>query len=308
MSRNIADNDDAPVGRVLSRREVLALLAGAGGAVLLAACDPFQSSSAQPASAPTQTTGTTAGQPTSAPTQTPTGLASRPTSVPTQTAAGSVIQPTAANSQPSPTANVASLPACVVRPEETEGPYFVDEKLNRSDIRSDPSDGSVKDGLPLLLAFRVSDVSNGCTPLKGAQIDVWHCDALGVYSDTNDPNWNTVGKKFLRGYQVTDANGTAQFTTIYPGWYRGRAVHIHFKIRTTTAAGKSYDFTSQLYFDNSLTDQVHAQQPYAAKGQRDTTNSADGIYQSSGGSQLLLNLSKSGQGYATTFDIGLQMA
>jgi protocatechuate 3,4-dioxygenase beta subunit len=307
MSENIADNDDAPVGRVLSRREVLALLAGAGGALLLAACDPFQSGSAQPTSVATQTTGTASSQPASAPTQTPTVPSSRPTSVPTQTAAGSV-QPTAVTSQASPTANVASLPACVVRPEETEGPYFVDEKLNRSDIRSDPSDGLVKDGLPLLLVFRVSDVSSGCIPLQGVQIDVWHCDALGVYSDTNDPSWNTVGKKFLRGYQVTDANGVAQFTTIYPGWYRGRAVHIHFKIRTTTAAGKSYDFTSQLYFDDSLTDQVHAQQPYASKGRRDTTNSRDGIYQSSGGSQLLLNLSKSGQGYATTFDIGLQMA
>ncbi|MGH7792987.1 MAG: twin-arginine translocation pathway signal protein, partial [Thermodesulfobacteriota bacterium] len=111
---------------------------------------------------------------------------------------------------------------CIVRPEQTEGPYFVDEKLNRSDIRLDPSDGSVKEGVPLQLVFHVSQVSKGgCAPLAGAVVGVWHCDALGVYSDVVDPSFSTVGKKFLRGYQVTDANGTAQFTTIYPGWYQG---------------------------------------------------------------------------------------
>ena len=128
----------------------------------------------------------------------------------------------------SPTADLAASADCVVRPEETEGPYFVDEKLNRSDIRSDPSDGSVKEGVALQLAFLVSQIAaSKCTPLPNAQIDVWHCDATGVYSDTIDPSWNTKGKKFLRGYQLTDTNGKAQFTTIYPGWYRGRTVHIH---------------------------------------------------------------------------------
>src|SRR5438093_9438898 len=93
------------------------------------------------------------------------------------------------------TAVAAAIPSCVVRPEQTEGPYFIDEKLNRSDIRSESSDGSVKDGVPLQLAFLVSQVGTGCAPLAGAQVDVWHCDALGVYSDTTDPSWNTVGKK-----------------------------------------------------------------------------------------------------------------
>ena len=207
----------------------------------------------------------------------------------------------------SPTSATASQPACVVRPEETEGPYFVDEKLNRSDIRSDPSDNSVKEGVPLQLAFLVSQVSNGCTPLAGAQVDVWHCDALGVYSDTTDPSWNTVGQKFLRGYQVTDAKGGAQFTTIYPGWYQGRTVHIHFKIRTTSTSGQSYEFTSQLFFDDTITDQVHTQQPYATKGQRTLRNDGDNIYQN-GGSQLMLPLTKSGQGYSSTFNIGLDLS
>ncbi|MCC3406077.1 MAG: hypothetical protein JGK17_10890 [Microcoleus sp. PH2017_10_PVI_O_A] len=109
-------------------------------------------------------------------------------------------------------------PACTVRPQQTEGPYFVDEKLNRSDIRSDPADGTIKQGVPLRLVFQVSQIRDrSCTPLKNAIVDVWHCDAAGVYSDASDRNFNTVGKKFLRGYQTTNANGIAEFLTVYPG-------------------------------------------------------------------------------------------
>jgi protocatechuate 3,4-dioxygenase beta subunit len=195
----------------------------------------------------------------------------------------------------------------MVKPQQTEGPYFVDEKLNRSDIRSDPSDGSVKQGVPLRLVFHVSRINGSfCTPLRGATIDLWHCDAMGVYSDVADPSFSTVGKKFLRGYQVTDANGTVNFVTIYPGWYPGRTVHIHFKIRTDSASQQGYEFTSQLYFDDALTDQIHAQAPYAAKGQRTQRNDQDGIFQG-GGQQLILQLTKDAVGYVGTFDIGLQL-
>jgi protocatechuate 3,4-dioxygenase beta subunit len=192
-----------------------------------------------------------------------------------------------------------------VRPEQTEGPYFVDEMLNRSDIRPDPSSGEVKEGLPLQITMRVSQIGDACAPLAGAQVDIWHCDALGVYSDTTDPGFDTVGQKFLRGYQVTDAHGVAQFTTIYPGWYQGRTVHIHFKIRTDPNSEVGEEFTSQLFFDDSLTDQVHAQEPYAGKGQRTLRNDGDGIFRE-GGDQLLLQLTPTGEGYAATFDIGLQ--
>lgn len=127
--------------------------------------------------------------------------------------------------------------SCVVRPQQTQGPYFVDERLNRSDIRADPSSGAVRAGIPLRLAFRVSRSSSGaCSALANAMVDVWHCDALGIYSDASDAGFNTVGQKFLRGYQLTDAAGLAQFTTIYPGWYSGRAVHIHFKLRSSAGA------------------------------------------------------------------------
>ncbi|MEA5623228.1 intradiol ring-cleavage dioxygenase [Nostoc sp. UHCC 0251] len=208
----------------------------------------------------------------------------------------------------SSTVESATLPACIVSPEQTEGPYFVDEKLNRSDIRSDPVDGSVKEGIPLQLTLHVSQVgSNGCTPLVGAIVDIWHCDALGVYSDVTDRSFNTVGKKFLRGYQITDAKGNVQFVTIYPGWYQGRTVHIHFKVRTNGISGQGYEFTSQLYFDDAISDRVYTQAPYASKGQRTQKNADDGIF-ADGGEQMLLKLTKNGQGYAATFDVGLQMA
>jgi protocatechuate 3,4-dioxygenase beta subunit len=197
--------------------------------------------------------------------------------------------------QPTVTAIQTALtgaPGCVARPALTEGPYFVDERLNRGDIRSDPSDGAVRPGVPLRLTFRVSSVAtHSCAALQGAMVDVWRCDALGIYSDVSDPSFNTAGKRFLRGYQVTDANGAATFTTIYPGWYQGRTVHSHFKIRASAGAGASHQFTSQLFFDDSLSDRVFAQAPYNSGGQRTARDNDDGIYRS-GGSQLLLNVTK----------------
>ncbi len=207
------------------------------------------------------------------------------------------------------TAAPATLPSCVVRPEQTQGPYFVDEKLDRSDIRSDPTDGSVKQGVPLRLLFRIAELKgNVCRSLADATVDVWHCDALGVYSDARDPRFgDTRGKKFLRGYQGTNAAGTAEFLTIYPGWYQGRTVHVHFKIRTGSASTAQHEFTSQLYFDDTLTDRVHAQLPYARKGQRILRNAGDGIFRD-GGTTLLLKVAKHGEGYAAAFDVALQMA
>jgi protocatechuate 3,4-dioxygenase beta subunit len=255
-------DDDAPVGRVLTRREVLTLLGGGTGAALLAACVPG-------------------------------ALAS-----PSSSASASAAATASASGQ------VAAVPACIVRPELTEGPYYVDEELNRSDIRSDPVSGDLRAGAALALAFAVSRIDGtACTAFENATVDIWHCDALGIYSDVQDPSGSTVGQKFLRGYQVTDAAGTAAFTTIYPGWYRGRAVHIHFKVRTESGL----EFTSQLFLDDSLTDTVHQGDPYASKGQRDTRNADDSIFRG-GGDQLLLDAHQDGDGYATTFEIGIQVA
>ena len=269
MERLAIDVDDRPVGRILTRREILALL---GGSALVAACAPNALGSPSATAAATQAAATTAAA----------------------TAAGSA---------------AAVLPSCVVRPALTEGPYFVDEKLNRSDIRSDPATSAVKPGVTLALTFLVSKVSGtSCAALANATVDVWHCDALGVYSDATDPSFgSTKGTKFLRGYQTTDATGTAKFTTIWPGWYQGRAVHIHFKIRADAQASVTHEFTSQLFFDDTLSRQVYAQAPYAAKGLPTMTNADDGIFQG-GGDQLLLDVKANDSGYAATFDIGLQTA
>ena len=201
-----------------------------------------------------------------------------------------------------------ALPACVVRPEQTEGPFFVDVGLERSDIRSDPSTGEVSEGAPLTLRFNLSQISGGaCTVLAGALIDVWQCDAGGVYWGVEDDGAPEAAseQKFLRGHQRTDGDGVARFTTIFPGWYRGRAVHVHFKVRTEVA-GQPYEFTSQLYFDEDLIDQVHARAPYAARGRRTTTNADDGIFRD-GGESLIVQVSEVGTGYAATFDLGLDL-
>lgn len=201
-----------------------------------------------------------------------------------------------------------ALPACILTPKQTEGPFFVDERLERSDIRVDPSDGSVKSGVPLRLTFHVSAIRGaGCNPISGAIVDIWQCDAIGVYSAVNEPgSQSTTAKNFLRGYQITQADGSTQFTTIYPGWYPGRTVHIHFKVRVSGKSGRQ-ELTSQLYFDDELTDRIHAQSPYTGKGPRTVKNQRDGLFRN-GGRQLMLSAVQSGEGYAATFDIGLQMS
>ncbi|MGY2894102.1 intradiol ring-cleavage dioxygenase [Deinococcus sp. UYEF24] len=197
-------------------------------------------------------------------------------------------------------AAVTALPSCVVRPALTEGPFFVDEKLNRSDVRSDPGTGKVEAGTPLTLTFLVTRVgTGGCTPLKGVTVDLWQANALGRYSDESSNG--TAGQKFLRGFQTTDAQGRAKFTTIYPGWYDGRTVHLHFKLRQGNA-----EFTSQLFFDEALSDKVYAHAPYNARGARTTRNASDNIF-TNGGHQLTLNVTPSGKGYAATFDVGMNL-
>ena len=202
-----------------------------------------------------------------------------------------------------------TLPACILTPKQTEGPFFVDKRLERSDIRVDPSDGSVKSGVPLRLTFHVSAIRGaGCNPVSGAIVDIWQCDAVGVYSAVNQPgSQSNAAKNFLRGYQITQADGSTQFTTIYPGWYPGRTVHIHFKVRAKDKSGRGQELTSQLYFDDALTDRIHAQSPYAGKGPRTVNNHRDGLFRNGGG-RLMLSPVQSGEGYAATFDIGVQMA
>ncbi|HEX6435356.1 MAG TPA: hypothetical protein VFZ87_14000 [Gemmatimonadales bacterium] len=196
---------------------------------------------------------------------------------------------------------------CVVRPASTKGPYYVDEKLNRSDIRSDPTDGSVREGALLALTFNVYAISNrSCVPLEDAIVDLWQCDAEGVYSDAVDPRYfNTTGKKFLRGHQVTDEKGQVRFITIYPGWYPQRTPHIHYKIRSPMTVSSPYEFIGQLYFKEGMSDRVYAKPPYAARGKRTVSNLTDRIYRSDGGRQSLLAVVPAKDGYAAKFDVAI---
>ena len=198
-----------------------------------------------------------------------------------------------------------TLPACLIRPRQTEGPFFVDGDLERSDLRIDPRTGAVKPGAPLQLAFRVSRIgASSCSPLVAAQVHVWHCDAAGAYSSARDPRAAKAGEAFLRGFQTTDASGTARFMTIYPGWYPGRAVHVHFKIRI--AEDPRSEFTSQLYFDEALSERVYATAPYADRGRPNLSNRDDFLFRD-GGRQLLLDVTPEAAGYAAAFVIGLEV-
>jgi protocatechuate 3,4-dioxygenase beta subunit len=217
-------------------------------------------------------------------------------------------------------------------PQQIEGPYFVAGMPLRSNITYDTSDGSIQQGIPLHIVLHVFIVnenntqqninsSNGnvkntstnvCTPLSGARVDLWHANPHGVYSSIQ--NQNTVGKNFLRGYQITDKNGTVSFDTVYPGWYQGRAIHIHMKVSTFQGPIEKSDWTSQLYLNDSINQLVHTQPPYSNHGPVPLTNaqdmiysgpSTDGLVKSDTGKHLMLNLTKYKQGYAGTFNIVL---
>jgi uncharacterized protein (TIGR03437 family) len=197
--------------------------------------------------------------------------------------------------------------ACADSPTATEGPYWVDEMLNRSDIRVDPADGSIRPGVPLTLAINVHQATSaGCSQLAGAHVDIWHCDAGGIYSD--EAANSSVGKKFLRGYQISDDSGAVQFTTIYPGWYSGRTVHIHIRVRTYSGAQVLDEFTSQFFFDDTITDQVFTQSPYNTRRARDTRNATDMVLTGmTNGSTMFLNLTQTAVGYAAAVDIGVSL-
>jgi protocatechuate 3,4-dioxygenase beta subunit len=264
-----SEDDDRPIGRILTRREVLALIGAGGTAAFLAACAPA-------------------------------GTASPGSSVAASAVASGNATPVATAG--SSGAGATALPACVVAPELTEGPYYVDVDLERSDIRANTADGAAVEGATLVLDWVVSQADgSACMPMEGVVVDMWHCDALGTYSGVEGDSGN-----FLRGFQRTDAQGKASFTTIYPGWYQGRAVHIHFKIRTDPEAEAGFEFTSQLFFDDELSRAVYATGVYAQKGPQDQPNANDGIFNQSGGATLL-SVTQEGDGYRAIFPIAVQL-
>ena len=255
------DNDDAQVGRILSRREAIAAM-GRAGLVF----------------------------------------------------AGSGLVAGLVRSEEGPSTKKVHL---VASPELTEGPFFVDEKLNRSNLIAGCSRPTVANGLPLQLSFAVYKlVGKDYKPLVGAHVDVWHADVAGVYSDESNPmnHEDTEHQTWLRGFQVTDAKGSAHFKTIFPGWYPGRCPHIHFKVRTYSSANKATaEFTSQVFFRDKDADKIYSVEPYASRTSRDTTNENDGVFTerqfdgSMAGSHMLLDLVKNdhARGYTSQFAIVL---
>lgn len=222
----------------------------------------------------------------------------------------------------------SSSTTCVESTNVTRGPYFIDNQTDsniqndvvdttlpqRSDIRSD-SKGSTgtQSGLPLVLTIYVGSYSSSgtCNVIENAQVHIWHCNAQGVYSDvgasTNDNGADLTGSNFLRGYQYTDSEGKVAFTTIYPGWYSGRAVHIHVKVRIFDSSGNvTTEATTQLFFDEDTTSAVYAaNSAYSRSGTRDTLNTTDNIYAAEDPA-LLVSLSGSAStGYAGTVSIGI---
>jgi protocatechuate 3,4-dioxygenase beta subunit len=165
-----------------------------------------------------------------------------------------------------PAANV-----CMLTPATTEGPYYHDPRL----VRADVTEG--RPGVPTELQVQVVDVM--CRPLANARVDIWHTDATGMYSgypgQGDDGRTSTVGQTFMRGTQMTDANGIAAFRTVYPSWYRGRTTHIHFKVFLNTATL----LTGQIFFPDTLSEYLYRNvEPYRSRrAPRDTSNSQDGI-------------------------------
>ncbi|WP_068305520.1 intradiol ring-cleavage dioxygenase [Pararhodobacter sp. CCB-MM2] len=159
---------------------------------------------------------------------------------------------------------------CALTPEVTEGPYYLDTGMIRSDI----TEG--KPGLALSLRLQVVDAA--CQPIEGARVDLWHCDAQGVYSSFGGDSGQTSaeGETFLRGTQMADAQGLVQFQTIYPGWYRGRTTHMHFKVWLD----ETQVLTGQIFFPDALSQYLYENvEPYQRDATRDTYNGNDGIAQ-----------------------------
>jgi protocatechuate 3,4-dioxygenase beta subunit len=204
-----------------------------------------------------------------------------------------------------PSASAAAT--CILSPEVTEGPYWIDSRLTRRDITGG------KAGLPLEIAFTVEDART-CKPISGADVEIWHCDARGLYSGFERASQGgggpgagsgpTDSKRYLRGHQKADAAGVALFRTVFPGWYRGRTPHIHLKVHV----GGNVVHTGQVFFNEATTARVYRQAPYKSHGRPDTSHAADNIYAQAGSSKAVLRLAGRGagkKGYRGTITLGV---
>jgi len=207
------------------------------------------------------------------------------------------------NSPTSPTSTTTTTPAaatgaaCAASPSETIGPYPSLTDLVRSDIREG------KSGTTVTLTLTVVNANNNCAAVPNAIVDIWQCDADGRYSQYSQPGFNGTGQTFLRGIQTTDSSGRVTFTTIYPGWYQGRATHIHVEV---TVDGRSVKVT-QIAFPETVTAAVYASGVYAAKGQNPTSNAGDMVFSDSLSSELATVTGDPASGYNATFTVGVSL-
>jgi len=205
----------------------------------------------------------------------------------------------------------ASSGVCTLTAEVTEGPYSLEGALVREDIRED------KEGVEVQYTFTVVDQDNDCAPLADALVELWHCDALGEYSGFVGGNGHTEEDNgtFLRGGRMTDENGQADITSIWPGHYVSRAVHVHMRVHTdVTLTDDSYTggelvHTGQLFFDADINEEIQAISPYSDNTTTETSLADDTIYDDGGASSGLLTLTALGSsvsdGYAATLTVGV---
>ncbi|MFC9128517.1 intradiol ring-cleavage dioxygenase [Streptomyces sp. NPDC057099] len=226
--------------------------------------------------------------------------------------AGARAQDTPTTATDPSTAPVAAAAVCTLTRQMTEGPYYLDGQYVRSDISED------KTGIPLKLTLTVVD-DDTCVPLKNALVEIWHSDALGEYSGFvgNNGHDEPDNGTFLRGGVLTDSNGVAKITSVYPGWYRGRCVHIHIKVHTDVTLTPDGSFTGgeelhtgQLFFSESITTRVAALAAYKVNTVPRTTLAQDSIYDEGGAASGLLTLTALGSttsaGYAGTLTLGVE--
>jgi protocatechuate 3,4-dioxygenase beta subunit len=314
-----------------SRRQLLSSAGGVGAMAFLAACGSKASTTSPTATA----------SPVTANASTSTSTAS---SAGTLGSTAATTAPSAPTTATPTTAATATPGTAVLAAEMTEGPYWLDLNLMRSDIRED------EQGAPFTMKLAVVDVATG-QPIKGANVDIWHCNAEGIYSGFTGasaaanpgggqasaqpsgggnpppaasadgqaggpppggppPGGQGAGggaqkaddRTFLRGIQPTDQSGVATFTTVYPGWYTGRTVHIHVKVNV---GGKTIH-TGQLFFDDTYTDTVFKDNaPYNARSARQMRNANDGIF-NGGGAGSIVVISNDDKGYTGSMTMGVQ--
>ncbi len=267
------------IEKLLSRRRALGLLGGAVGGITLAGCSGGSSEV-------DATTSSSSGS-------------------------GSSSSSSSGSGSSSSSSSGGSSASCALTPEGEVGPYFTDDSAsgyNRSDIRSNLDGSSTQSGIPLTLHLYVYDFDNNCAAMSGVQVDIWHCNASGVYS--NESVESTLGQSWLRGYQVTDSSGAVTFKTIVPGWYQGRTTHIHLRLRSSYNSSASLtdgSNTTQLFFPQLLVDSIDTTvSPYSSEGKNNTTNVGDHVYTGETHAKMEMVLSgDSSNGYVASFVIGL---